>query len=69
MTDELKTAKRVVIQILSTGTNFDSLHDLYEIRSGNKQLLLQHIQALASIFSVAYADLLKEINDDNKNES
>ena len=69
MTREVETAKNIICTFLGTGENVDSLYDLMQIRGGDKQLLLEHIKALASIFSVAYADLLKEINNDNKNES
>ena len=69
MTREVETAKRVITTFLGAGENADSLYDLMEIRGGNKKLLLEHIKALASIFSVAYADLLKEVENDNKTES
>lgn len=69
MTREVETAKNIICAFLGTGENADSLYDLMQIRGGDKKLLLEHTKALASIFSVAYADLLKEINNDNKNES
>ena len=69
MTREVETAKNIICTFLGTGENADSLYDLYEINRGNKKMLLEHVKALASIFSVAYADLLKEVENDDKTES
>ena len=68
MTREVETAKRVITTFLGTGSNGESMYDLYEINHGNKKMLLEHTKALASIFSVAYADLLREVENDNKTE-
>lgn len=69
MTREVETATRIITTFLETGCNAESMYDLYEIKHGNKKMLLEHTKALASIFSVAYADLLKEVKNDNKTES
>lgn len=69
MTREVAIAKTIICTFLGTGENADSLYDLMQIRGGNKKMLLEHTKALASIFSVAYADLLKEVENDNKTES
>ena len=69
MTRELALAKEIICAFLAKNNTGVGLYEIYEIKNGNKKLLLEHIKALASIFSVAYADLLKEVENDNKNES
>ena len=50
---ELEIAKNIIIAYLSTGNNIASINELYEIRSDNKELLREHINALKNIFEAA----------------
>lgn len=60
---ELEIAKNIIIAYLSTGNNIASINELYEIRSNNKELLREHINALKNIFEVANKELDKIIGD------
>lgn len=57
----LNTAYKIIIANLSYGDpNADMLYSLYEIRDGNKQVLLEHLKAINSITSKAIKLLEKE---------
>lgn len=58
---ELEIAKNIIIAYLSTGNNIASINELYEIRSDNKELLREHINALKNIFEAANKELDKII--------
>ncbi len=60
---ELEIAKNIIIAYLSTGNNIASINELYEIRSDNKELLREHINALKNIFEAANKELDKIIGD------
>ena len=65
MSDIVKLAKSFVISILSNGNSptLEALSDIYWIRSGNKELLIEHIKAIRNIMNKA----LKELNNEEKN--
>lgn len=65
--NELEFTKHFIATFLSQGQTPDALYDLYEIKSGNDKLLLEHINALISIFEKAKEELETRIGDD-KNE-
>ena len=54
---ELELSKHLIVTYLSQAQTPDALCDLYEIRSGNDSLLLEHINALISIFKKAKKEL------------
>lgn len=57
------TAKNFVIAILRSGkANGESLGELYEISSGNTQVLLNHLKAINSITS----DAIKILGGNNE---
>ena len=64
---ELEIAKNIIIAYLSTGNNIASINELYEIRSDNKELLREHINALKNIFEAANKELDKIIGGSDEN--
>lgn len=64
MTREIEVAKNIILTYLSKDMTIESIHEIYEITHDNKQVLYNHIDALASIFTNAEKqlreDLLKE---------
>ena len=52
-------AKAVITSYLGTSLTPLGMNDIYEIRGGNDELLLEHIKALRNIFEAA----IKEIED------
>lgn len=57
--NELQLAKKIIVTFLGNSLTPDSMYDLYEINSGNDDLLLEHIKALKKIFEVAIEQLEK----------
>lgn len=53
-------AKAVIIGYLSNGQTPDGLCDIYEIKQGNDELLLNHIKALRDIFTNAIKEMETE---------
>lgn len=63
----ITTAYNFVISILSYGEpNADSIAELYEIKNGNKEVLLGHLKAINNIISDAIKLLGGEQNDIEK---
>ena len=65
-TRELDVAKYMIISYLNTNINGDSLSALFAIQQGDKEELLEHIEAILSIFSEAKKQLEKEMENDNR---
>lgn len=61
--DEKECAINIIKTILSNGSTPESFNNLYEINSGNKEVLLGHITALRNIFTKAEKQLKKEIKE------
>ena len=66
MNKELDIAKRIIINHLNTNLNPDSVSAIYNIQSGNKEILLSHIDACISIFNKAKKQLEEEMKGNNK---
>lgn len=60
---ELEVAKNIIITYIGKGQTHDGLYDIMEINSGNKEVLLEHINTIISIFQ----DAKKQLEED-KNE-
>lgn len=61
----LNTAYKIIIANLSYGDiNANMWYELYEIRDGNKQVLLEHLKAINSITGKAIK-LLGDVEDDS----
>ena len=65
MSDIVKLAKSFVISILSNNDSptLEALSEIYWIRSGNKELLIEHIKAIRNIMDKA----LKELEGSDSN--
>lgn len=57
-------AKTVICNHLNTGMNIESVNAVYEIKNGNKEILLEHVKALRNIFDMAVKEIEKEIEND-----
>lgn len=59
MTDEVKVALHFLELILNNNGEMTSngLTDLFEIKQGNKKVILQHLKAINSIISKAINDI------------
>lgn len=66
MNKELDVAKRIIINHLNTNLNPDFASSIYDIQSGNKELLLSHIDACISIFNKAKEQLEEEMKGNKK---
>ena len=49
----LQVAKDIILTYLGAKETPDGLYDIYEIKHGNKDVLLQHLKAMDSIFQSA----------------
>lgn len=49
----LQLAKDILLTYLKEKETPDGLYDIYEIKNGNKDVLLQHLKAMDSIFQSA----------------
>ncbi len=64
--DELNVAISLLDKILGgENTTAEALSELYEIKNGNKKIILEHLKAIVSIFSKAI-DYLE--NGENHND-
>ena len=61
--NELEFTKHFIITYFSQAQTIDAISDIYEIRSGNNKILLEHITAIINIFTKA-----KEQLEGDKNE-
>ena len=60
---ELNIAKQIIINNLNTNITFEGLGELWEIKNGNKEILLEHIKALSNIFNKAKEQLEKDFEE------
>lgn len=65
-TRELDFARGMIINYLNNGENANSLYAIFQIQQGDKEELLEHIEAILSIFSEAKKQLEKETENDNR---
>lgn len=65
MLSELDVAKYMIISYLNNNINADSLSALFAIQRGDKEELLEHLNALIPIFIKAKEQLEKEMENDN----
>ena len=65
MSEVVKVAKSLVIKILSNNSNLTAYaaYEIFQIQSGDKELLIEHIKAIRNIMNKA----LKELNNEEKN--
>ena len=59
----LEVAKNIIMTNLSANLTSNNTLELWEIRNGNKELLLEHIKALKNIFTEAQKELEKEMEE------
>lgn len=64
MLSELNVAKNMIISYLNNKLNADSLSALLAIQKGDKEELLEHLNALIPIFIKAKEQLEEEIKND-----
>ena len=57
MNNYVEISKRFVIAILNQNINIESINELYEINSGNTELLLKHLKAITNIMNKAIKEL------------
>lgn len=71
MSKELETSKRMVELILKNDglPTADGIYDLFEIKKGNKKVLLNHLKAIHSIMGDAIKELEGKKNENNKCKS
>lgn len=64
MKKETKKAIHLLTIILANNAEptFEGLRELYEIRSGNVECILEHLKALENIFKEAIEDFEENIN-------
>ena len=63
---EVEVAKNIILNNLSTNQNTENLRNIFEIRSNNKEILLEHINALINIFTRAKETLELELENEEK---
>lgn len=66
MSKELIISKDVILAYLGHTLKATNINEIYDIQSGNKEVLYEHIKALYNIFGKAKNDLEKEIKDEQK---
>ena len=59
----IDVAKEVICAYLNTGVTAEGVFMVYEIRSGNKEMLLEHTKALRNIFDMAIKELEGDRDD------
>lgn len=57
MNKYIEISKRFVIIILNQNMNIKSANEIYEINSGNTELLLKHLKAITNIMNKAIKEL------------
>lgn len=62
MSNYVEMAKKFVCTILTNRTEptVDGLAEIFEIRSGNKEILISHLKAITSIMNKAIQELESE---------
>lgn len=66
MSKELIISKDIIIAYLGHTLKATNINEIYDIQSGNKEVLYEHIKALYNIFGKAKDDLEKEIKNEQK---
>lgn len=66
MSDVVKVAKSIIISILANNDNptADGMYEIFQIQSGNKEILIEHIKAIRNIMDKA----LKELEGSDSND-
>lgn len=66
MSKELKVATDMICKILSNYNEptFEGFREIYDIRKGDKELLLNHLRAIYNIFGKAIEQLEKGGNNE-----
>lgn len=64
-TRELDFVRGMIINHLNTNVNPESLSAIFAIQQGDKEELLEHLNALIPIFIKAKEQLEKEMENDN----
>lgn len=57
---ELEVAKDIIKSYIGRGQAYEGLYDIMEINSGNKEVLVEHINAVIGIFQKAKKQLEEE---------
>ena len=57
----VEMAKKIIVTYLGSELTFEGLSELYDIQSGDNEVLLRHVKALESIFTQARKDLENEL--------
>ena len=64
---ELTVAKEIIVAFLGKDVKPQGMSDLYEIYTGNKKVLLEHIKAIKNIFTKAETYLEGVISNEKGN--
>ena len=67
MSKELEASKNMVITILMNNgyPTADAIYEIFDIKRGNKEVLLNHLKAIHSIMGDAINELEGETNENN----
>lgn len=70
MSEYVKTAISFIIKILQNNDNpvSEALYELYEIQSGNKKIIIEHIKAIRNIMNKALEEL-EQGSDSNEKDN
>lgn len=60
MNINVEIAKSIVIAYLEKGDTTEGIYEIFQIKFGNRDVLLEHIKALKNIFSDAIEELEKD---------
>lgn len=62
--NKIELSKEIICAFLEKNINLSNLNELYEIKSGNKKILLEHLKALSNIFRETIEELEKSENNE-----
>lgn len=62
--NKIELSKEIICAFLEKNISLNNLNELYEIKSGNKKILLEHLKALSNIFREATEELEKSENNE-----
>ncbi len=62
--NKIELSKEIICAFLEKNISLNNLNELYEIKSGNKKLLLEHLKALSNIFRETIEELEKSENNE-----
>ncbi len=65
---ELKAAINFTLLILNNNNNINAkgIAEMWEIKAGNKQVILEHLKAINAIYTKAIKQLNEEIKDEKR---